>query len=531
MPENFRRLFTQDFSDLEAAVSSWKKLAEALGRTRTDSGRRVTGPLHKANWTGLSATCGFGAMEATESKLGTAQLDAQLITTLLDTLRTKMAAARRRLRTAVADAEAAGHTVRDDGWVEPKQPFAPEHRNDPDHAALQQKANAGLGEFRARIDQALADAETASHQAAELLHRIDPFDLDKRYGGANAQEDATRVAEFAGISQKDIPDGKDPKQAAGWWAALGEDDQRFHLAAFPDQLGALDGLPTTARDQANRTVLDMKLNDYALREGSLGYQERSHFRSLSSLKDRLEKADTGPAHKQQYLLGLSTKGHGRAIVAIGNPDTAKHTAVQVPGTDTQLGNFGGQIDRVNKLQNAAGGWNGGDPKDISTIAWLGYDAPEINNSVITDGRALDGAEDLRNFTHGLRTAHEGERSHLTVLAHSYGSTTAGAADAGGRGLDADDMVVVGSPGLTVDRSDQLHINPKRLWVAAAPDDFISNRTSGLTLGEDPKEPEFGAQRMYVDTNGHSGYWDDNSQSLENMGAIIAGQQPGLGVNS
>ncbi|GAA3374337.1 hypothetical protein GCM10020367_37840 [Streptomyces sannanensis] len=110
------------------------------------------------------------------------------------------------------------------------------------------------------------------------------------------------------------------------------------------------------------------------------------------------------------------------------------------------------------------------------------------------------------------------------------SALAGAADAGGRGLDTDDTVVVGSPGLTVDRADQLHIDPKRLWVGAAHDDLVSNITSGATLGEDPKTPEFGAQRMYVDTDGHSGYWDDGSQSLKNQGAIIAGQPPGSGMN-
>lgn len=534
MPENFARLFKQSFSDLDTAASSWKKLAEALGKTQTGSGRRVSGPLHKAEWTGVSATYAFAAMEATESKLGTAQLDAQLITTVLDTLNTKMQAAQRKLRNTVADAEEAGHTVRDDGWVEPKQAVDPKYHNDGDYEDTQKQANAGLGAFRARIDEALADADTASYEAAELLHQIDPFDLDKRYGGANAQEDAARVAEFAGIDKKEIPDGKDPKRAADWWAGLDEEKQHFYLAAFPDQLGQLDGLPATARDQANRTALDMRLNDYAQREGDLGYHDRYSYKSLSALKDRLDNTDTAPIHKQLYLLGFSTEQDGRAIVAVGNPDTAKHTAVQVPGTSNQLDNVGSQIDRVAKLQDAAGFRSEENGRDVSVISWLDYNAPEanfdpsdpeLNLAIATDGRAEDGAEDLRGFTHGLRAAHEGERSHLTVLAHSYGSTMAGAADAGGQGLDADDMVILGSPGLTVDRADQLHVKPDHIWVGAADNDQVSNLTSDLTLGADPKKSEFGAQRMYVDTQGHSGYWDDRSQSLENQGRIIAGKDP------
>ncbi|MFD7979041.1 alpha/beta hydrolase [Streptomyces sp. NPDC059071] len=534
MSEHFSQLMKQDFADLDSAATSWKKLAEALGRTQTGSGKRVTGPLHKAEWAGVSATYGFGAMEATESKLGTAQINVQLIATTLDALNTKMQAAQRKLRAAVADAEGAGHRVRDDGWVEAKQAVDPAYRNDPDYQGAQERANAGLGGFRARIDEAVTEATKASAEAAEVLRQIDPFDLDKRYGGASAREDASRVAAFVGIDKKDIPDGKDPQRSADWWAGLDEGERRFYLAAFPEQLGALDGLPATARDQANRTVLDTRINDYALREGDLGHHDRYGYRSLLAMKDRLDRSDTAAAHKQLYLLGFSTEKDGRAIVSVGNPDTARHTAVSVAGTSNQLDNFGDQIGRAEKLQDAAGRWSEGHGTDVAVISWLDYDAPEanvdptkpaemyLNLGIATPGRAEDDAETLRDFTHGLRASHQGERTHLTVEGHSYGSTMVGAADAGGRGLDADDMIVVGSPGLTVDRADQLHVSPSHLWAGAAPDDQIVNWTAGKTLGADPKEPDFGGQRMYVDTSGHSGYWDDHSQSLENQGRVIAG---------
>ncbi|MFE7429820.1 alpha/beta hydrolase [Streptomyces sp. NPDC057545] len=536
MPELFAQLLRQDFSDLEAAAGSWQKLAEVFGDTRIGSGKRVSGPLHKASWSGVAAHYGFNALEATESKLKTAQTNAQLIHTVLDTLSTRMQAAQRKLRHAVSDAEAAGHTVTEDGWVEPKQVVDPKYHNDPDYQGVQQQANAGLGGYRARIDGALAEAERVSNEATELLHQIDPFDLDKQYGAASAAEDAARIAEFAGLDRKNIPNGKDPQRTADWWADLPSDQRDFYLAAFPDQIGKLDGLPAATRDDANRAALDMRLNDYALREGDLGYHDRYSYRSLSALKDRLDRADAEPAHKRLYLLGFDTSKDGRAIVAIGNPDTARHTAVQVPGTSNQLDNVGDQINRVSKLQDSAADWNGSaGPDGVSVISWLDYNAPEanfdsvreaeLNLGIATQGRAQDGAEALRDFTHGLRAAHQGERSHLTVLAHSYGSTVAGAADAGGSGLDADDMVVVGSPGLTVDRADQLHVDARHLYVGAAENDVVSNLFSDATLGADPKKAEFGAQRMYVDTKGHGGYWNDGSKSLENQGRIIAGLRP------
>ncbi|WP_404960014.1 alpha/beta hydrolase [Streptomyces sp. 147326] len=352
----------------------------------------MTGPLHKAGWAGVSATYGFAAMEATETKLNTAEVNARLIATLLDALSTKMQNAQRNLRNAVKDAEAAGHKVRDDGWVESKQAVDPKYHNDPDYAGLQREANAGLGGFRARIDAAVEEARTASQTAADALHQLDPFDLDKRYGGAHAEEDVARVAEFAGINPKDIPDGKDPQRSKDWWAGLNEEQRGFFLAAYPDRIGTLDGLPAPVRDQANRDTLDLRLNDYAVREGSLGYHDRSMNRSLTSLKVRLEKSDTGPDRKQMYLLGFGTESDGRAIVALGNPDTARHTSVLVPGTDNQLDNYDGQLDRIDKLQDASGKWSEGHGDDVSVISWMDYNAPEMDNTVASRSRAQAGAE-------------------------------------------------------------------------------------------------------------------------------------------
>ncbi|WP_330240897.1 alpha/beta hydrolase [Streptomyces sp. NBC_00525] len=536
MPELFAQLLRQDFSDLEAAADSWQKLAAALDDTRTGSGKRVSGPLHKAGWAGVAAHYGFAALEATESKLLTARTNARLLGTVLGTFSTRMQEAQRKLRHAVSDAESAGHTVTEDGWVEARHVVDPAYHNDPEYAGAQQRANAGLGGFRARIDATLAEARQVSDEATGLLRQIDPFDLDKQYGGAQAAEDAERVGKFAGLSREDIPDGKHPQRAADWWAGLTAGERAFYLAAFPDEIGGLDGLPATARDDANRMVLDSRLNDYALREGDLGHHDRAGYRGLAALKDRLDLEDAAPAHKRLYLLGFDTSKDGRAIVAVGNPDTARHTAVQVPGTSNQLDNVDGQINRASKLQDAAADWTGpAGPRDIAVVSWLDYNAPEarfnsvvdleLNLGIATQGRAQDGAEDLRDFTHGLRAAHEGERSHLTVLSHSYGSTVVGAADSAGRGLDADDMVVVGSPGMAVGRADQLHIDPEHLYVGTAKDDWVSNTFGDTTLGADPKEAEFGAQRMYVDTTGHGGYWDDGSRSLENQGRIIAGLTP------
>jgi hypothetical protein len=122
----------------------------------------------------------------------------------------------------------------------------------------------------------------------------------------------------------------------------------------------------------------------------------------------------------------------------------------VPGTGNDLTNVDDQIRRADVLQGEAMRADRG--ASTSVVSWLGYDAPEADGSVVTTGRADASAQDLRSFTHGLRESHQGEPTHMTVLGHSYGSTMVGAATSGGEGLGADDVVVVGSPGMTVDHA-------------------------------------------------------------------------------
>ncbi|MGH3118084.1 MAG: alpha/beta hydrolase, partial [Gaiellales bacterium] len=360
-------------------------------------------------------------------------------------------------------------------------------------------------------------------------HEIDPFDLDKQYGAENAQKDAERVAKMMGIDPKKIPDGDDPKVNAAWWESVSEDERRIYLAAYPDQIGSLDGVPSDIRDRANRTVLEAKYNDLAMRaeNGSLGIRDQATYNSLSKLKDRLDKGDTAPAEKRLYLLGLDPEARdGRAIIAMGNPDQAAHTAILVPGTGTDLSNMTGQIDRLDRTHDAASERARGE--GVSVISWLGYDAPEVDGSVTTTGRAEDGASDLRHFTEGTRVAHGNGDSHLTVIGHSYGSTMVGTAAGEGKGLGADDIISLGSPGMNVGTAKDLQIDPQHFWAGASQQDPIVRHTSGLTLGPNPASEEFGGQPMAVNDGGHSSYWDPEQESLNNQARVIAGRPARLG---
>ncbi|MGW4273441.1 alpha/beta hydrolase [Streptomyces seoulensis] len=242
-----------------------------------------------------------------------------------------------------------------------------------------------------------------------------------------------------------------------------------------------------------------------------------------------------------YLIGFDLKGNGHAILANGNPDTADNTAVYVPGTKSKLSGAGGDIGRMTKMWTEANSMAPG--QSTSTITWIGYDAPQ---DILLDSPrtsyAYDAAPKLNSFLDGLQTAQGGaDASHTTVIGHSYGTTVIGAATKG-HDLAADDIVVAGSPGMLVGDADDLDVGKQHVWSEAASSDpvpymgrdFLGGQKWGVAtwhgvpydagyLTTIPSDEAFGAHRMDVDTSGHSGYWDQGSQSLKNQAAVVVGQ--------
>ncbi|MCU4747552.1 alpha/beta hydrolase family protein [Streptomyces sp. G-5] len=525
MPEKFRELMTQDFSALAEVATAWTRMAEALLEAQEESYQRVSAPLIAADWTGQAATSGLRSMEVAQSILHTAAINMTLMATALRRANRTMQIAQVKLRSAVEGAEADGFTVREDGWVLPRE-LDPEMRNDPDYERLSQAANAGLGEYRRQIEQAVADATSAAVAAAGVLRDVDWFTFDKEYGRDAALELAARMGELMdiGANVADIPEDGTPDANARWWNGMSQSQREAYLLYFPAEVGALDGLPTPDRDIANRRALDALLEEYAAREHTHGIHDGMAYAGLTHLREQLDLAAGAEGDKQLYLLGFDTSHDGQYVLAQGNPDTAAHTAILVPGTGTDMTSAGGQIARIDRMQASAMERT---DQDVAVISWLGYDAPEIPSGVATTGRANAGAADLRDFTAGLAVANTARDNHLTVVGHSYGSTMVGAADRGGDGLGADDIIVVGSPGMTVGKARDLNIDPEHLWVGMADDDPIPRHFGDQTLGVGPHKSHFGAQQMYVDTSGHSGYWTEGSESLKNIGRIIAGVEPSL----
>ena len=220
----------------------------------------------------------------------------------------------------------------------------------------------------------------------------------------------------------------------------------------------------------------------------------------------------------RHFLLFDPAGDGRAAEVFGDLTTARHVAVVVPGMNNDLNNFtGGDAERVQQQASQF------DPDQVATIQWLGYDTPEGATALGT-GAAEPGAEALPQFVEGIR-AQRSERLHWTVIGHSYGSLVTGMAESS-QGLDVDETVLVGSPGVGVDHASDL--GDGNVWVGLADWDLVGY--SGW-FGPNPHDKGFGATRFHTgDVSGHSSYFNEGSESLRNIGLITAGYLDEVNVN-
>jgi hypothetical protein len=530
---------------IRAAGDTWLDLSNNGARLTTEATAGLLGPGHRSGWAGDAADAAFARLDKVDDEFELFAKLARMVSVTLHGAAERLGALQSQLHDVVAGATAGGMRVRDDGTVDPRVLTATEAAAMPEHELerrLQRDAHAA-GLVERHLQDVVKQATDFDHALTQVLNRLVPQDPGAMREGEwlDAQQDAAMVAALLGHDPGAVPPaGTDPAAAKAWWDHLSPDDRALYLAAYPDSVGAVDGLPANVRDDANR----QKLRDdiVMMRNGQwpddVPHGGADPLDTANRLLARLEESEyAADPDKRLYLLGVDNTGDGKAIIALGNPDTAAHTGVLVPGTNTELADFNGQIGRLDRLQTTADSYGNG---STSMIWWLGYDAPEADGgspgsllSTVGSDRAEEGAGRLQNFDLGLSTAHNAGGGDITVIGHSYGSTLVGVASSTGDGLHADNIIVVGSPGMDVESVDALKIDKTHVYAGAAADDpitYIGDVHSVLGLvgvdaghGTDPASTVFGANVLDIDTSGHSGYWDQQSHSLASQGAIIAGR--------
>lgn len=412
--------------------------------------------------------------------------------------------------------------------------------------------------------------------------------------------DGADPIDISGVDELLIPPSDaNPDLVKRWWDSLSTDQKRLLTDQDPRELGNLNGIPADVRDVANRAVMNDDLQRVedaarqrglapdALRDNALNNRDAdvftrpweyglcgtdiARYQNAAKTNDFLTRdkgsgLDRGLPPMLWAYDPLAFGGKGRAAIAIGNPDKSRNTAVMVPGTNSSVrGGWmsDGPDDAISLYQQSLKA----DPfHSTAVLAWMGYDAPEFDHphweqaltdpakleQVGTPWRARQAAALLAADVNGLASTHDASApSHVTVLGHSYGSTTVADAFVHS-GMRANDAVLTGCPGTDLaHRAADFHLDGGRLYVGAASTDAISwigetgsglpnglNETLGgplgpwAGLGADPAHEGFGAVRFRAEVAGshsltpwftdHARYYDVGSEALHNVTEIVTG---------
>ncbi|MBJ7453711.1 MAG: hypothetical protein JHC71_16745, partial [Blastococcus sp.] len=302
----------------------------------------------------------------------------------------------------------------------------------------------------------------------------------------------------------------DPAATARWWAALPAAAQLALVGSQPGIVGPSDGVPAWARDRANRAVLEQVLGDPRADE-----DQQVTARVVAGVLAREEAAGRVA---QLHLLDLAGD---RVAVSFGDLDAAEAFALVVPGVGTSpaddLAAVAGDARDL-----AAAARRAGPDGAVATMAWLGYRAPHSVTAVLTRGAAGRGGALLDGALTGLagaRTSAGAGLPRTTVVGHSYGTVVLDeAADRPGR-LDADAVVLLGSPGMEDDAGS---LEAPEVYDATSAADPIS--WSGW-FGTETWAERFGSTGLPTDAGtGHSGYFDQDRPTLAAMGEVVAGRR-------
>lgn len=408
-------------------------------------------------------------------------------------------------------------------------------------------------------------AEALSAQVRRAVERARQVDADyakrlRAVGDGTYKSRENHASPSQGLAN--LPKkGWSTAEVATWWNALDARERADIIRKHPEAIGNLDGIDMGSRDRANRALLPDMLHraeqerdaarevlDRAIRGGD----DTEILRASSvweKAKERVSDLEavrkTISAGSDRRLVVLDRSGDRvKAAVAIGDVDHARHVATFVPGmTTTVHGSLDDYSRRMEALRTETADRAGISRRDVATIAWLGYEAPQ-DVDVVSTSKARAGAERLASFTEGIQSSRMSSGvgdPHQTVLGHSYGSTTAGLAVKQVREKVVDDLVMFGSPGSGVHDVREYSLSPGHAFVSAVPSgDAVQGIGPDGSFGRNPTKLD-GVRHLSGDATGssnydrniswwqpwdsfknHSTYLDDNTKTLEDFARVVGG---------
>ena len=403
--------------------------------------------------------------------------------------------------------------------------------------------------------------------------------------GSTAKSTSTQTHDLSDAEQKKFKK-MTPEERAKYWSQQSEAQKQHLCDKYPDLIGNADGVEGWARDRANRNRLP-KLKQEAkdnvstytelLKSPWIDSNTRAYY--LSEL-DKAEKAVKAYDAVQEQLdkgISLEDYQHGKkgdpvslltlqndgarvkAAMGQGDVDHAKNVATFVPGIGTTVeGSMGEYMRQTKNLRSAAMAQGNLSARDVATVAWLGYDAPgkaDLNQpqnipGIISPFLAQSGSDRLAGFMNGMQASRDygAGDAHMTLVGHSYGSSTSGMAATKVKYGVIDDLVLCGSPGMGTYDAKNYHVDQNHLWVSGVPKgDSVQGMGAirgGIvgSLGKNPMDSDSGFTHLSDDATGspkynkdapaskpfnfnfdnHSIYLEDGTETLQDIGRVAAG---------
>ncbi|MFD8649266.1 alpha/beta hydrolase [Streptomyces mirabilis] len=484
-------------SEYAEAADGYRAVSDMADAARDRIDKQITADMHKAN-EGEAADAALKQLRKLSENFHYSQVECGLVSGALNGFSSEIAAPKRRLIEALADADAFAYAVDKDGGI--TYPAGGENELTGDKipggtvTGNNGRYTPGLGPDTSGLRSPNPHRAKAQDIADRIAHALqEAREIDERYSEAlgklkaapglevnaktwaNVAADADAIGSAAREYLLDqMPLDKSPADRKKWWDSLSDEERDEYKRGFPEVIGNLDGIPAVVRDEANRENLQILI---AKLEGQHGDDSQTKLDGLKGIQEKLLTGSQPP----MYLLGIGDEGNGRAIVAYGNPDTSKNVSAYVPGLTTALnGDF--VSSTMKRAQDTALTARDVDPhSSTSSIVWLGYDAPQLNwsdmhtsRSVMFRDDAEAGAPAYDEFMAGISATHENGDPHVTAIGHSYGSLTVGLAAQEKGGIPgADDIILVGSPGTGADSADQLNVGKGHVFVGAANHDVVT----------------------------------------------------------
>ncbi len=239
--------------------------------------------------------------------------------------------------------------------------------------------------------------------------------------------------------------------------------------------------------------------------GGTEFNELVH-RPLESLREihesNLSTVPASTARAVEAVGGLILEsGSERTTVIVGDVSDPARLTTLVAGVSTgRPRKLAGELDKAQRIAEATGG---------AVVVWEGYQPPPDVTGGLNPTAAREGGEKLSAFQMALEERFPGARK--SVVAHSYGTVVATRA-ATGAGLYADDVWLLGSPGVPAGSVCDLTLlgDDPHVYVVDADSDPITLLRHGdrAVHGTSPSSPSFGATVVEGVEGNHSAYFTD-----------------------